>query len=108
MTKMWSNPNRDAVGIQSTSVAILVSALLAMSNLLVALLTHDSVFLILDGRVECTGTKEKKRRLEGIPRSPAAAAAAVEASAAAAGLLAAAAGLLALRRRRRSRGDDDS
>ena len=62
MVKMWSNPNRDAAGVQSTSVAILVSALLAMSNLLAALLTHDCVFLILDGGVECTGTKGKKRR----------------------------------------------
>ena len=67
MVKMWSNPKRDAEGVQSTSVAILVSALLAISNLLVLLLTHDCVFLILDGGVECTGNKGRKKAIGGDP-----------------------------------------
>ena len=67
MVEMWSNPKRDAAGVQSTSVAILVSALLAISNLLVALLTHDCVFLILDAGMECTGNTGKKKAIGGDP-----------------------------------------
>jgi hypothetical protein len=38
-----------------------------MSNLLAVLLTHDCVFLILDGGVECTGTKGEKTAIGGDP-----------------------------------------